>query len=159
MLAGMVANDIEIPFSMTDYTPSPVARLMLRSSRTPLDQAVTALCVLQDVGGRGKRTVLKTLLRATQALLRAGEPVPSQYTDTEVIRAIDAELSGSMEWKAETAKRNAKRKADAAREQSDLQRRADEIWQRNPRLSRTAVAKLIDRKRWNAIRRKITPLK
>jgi hypothetical protein len=50
---------------------------------------------------------------------------------------------------------NERRTATAATQYAEWQSKADEIWSRNPRLSNTAVAKIIDSKRVHSIRAKI----
>jgi hypothetical protein len=141
-----------------------IARWMLVAYHdTRADQWVDIECMRLDARlellGKGKherrRKVLGFLLRMNSRLIEIGEPATGHLLDRNVLMVVAAELRrGVPEFATE---HNDQRKAAAASKQARWQRQADAIWARSPRLTRTVVAGMIDPKRSNYIRRKITP--
>jgi hypothetical protein len=108
---------------------------------------------------RSKRRNLVRFLTAIRAFHEIFGRVPPEYQSdanipvpVEVVDMIGKLLVGSTSYNKEA---NARRKEIAAPEHAAWQARAIEIWGRRPDLSQSAVAKLIDSRRWQYIRQVI----
>ena len=78
----------------------------------------------------------------------ANVPVP-----IEILTIVGEELVGRSQW---AAAQNAARAALARGRRAQWQRKADEVWQRNPRLSAERVAEVIAPGQVSTVRRLIT---
>jgi hypothetical protein len=124
---------------------------------------VTNSLTLADLLAKGERITKADLARllATISAFHDGlGKVPAEYqgatnapVPVEILAMIGEALAGRDQWskiynmaRAQTAR--------VGREQ--LQRRAEEIWQRQRHLSKSAVAKMIAPDRWNTVRKIIT---
>jgi hypothetical protein len=141
-----------------EFTPGS-AQLRLQAA-TPV---MTIALTLKQLLAREKprRGDLARFLAAVKVFHELGQVPPEfQGADSvpipaEVVTMIGELLAGGEAWATE---KNAVRAQAAAQEDSALQARAEEIWRRQPHLSKSAVAKLISPSpdQFHTVRQKIT---